>query len=117
VELDVIDVTTVIGGSSRGCSASCAVQRARLSRAREYALEARPGCRALSLGYYCTNIRLTRENPMNLLVIIIAIVAVILLITGGVTSSLNFLIWVGLALLIIALIVFLLRFITGKKSV
>lgn len=54
---------------------------------------------------------------MNLLVIIIAIVAVILLITGGVTSSLNFLIWVGLALLIIVLIVFLLRFITGKKSV
>ncbi|WP_199176604.1 hypothetical protein [Subtercola sp. Z020] len=52
---------------------------------------------------------------MNILVAIIAIIAVVLLITGGVTQSLSFLIWVGVVLLVIALIVFLLRFITGRK--
>lgn len=52
---------------------------------------------------------------MNLLVAIIAIVAVILLFTGGFVQSLNFLLWVGVVLLVIALIVFLLRFVTGRK--
>ncbi|WP_172582439.1 hypothetical protein [Subtercola boreus] len=54
---------------------------------------------------------------MDILVVIIAVVAVVLLITGGVAPSLNFLIWVGLVLLVIALIVFLLRFITGNRRV
>ncbi|WP_172582694.1 hypothetical protein [Subtercola boreus] len=54
---------------------------------------------------------------MNILVAIIAIVAVVLLITGGVTQSLSFLIWVGVVLLVIALIVFLLRFISGRSRV
>ncbi|MDF2992453.1 MAG: hypothetical protein K0S37_2967 [Microbacterium sp.] len=52
---------------------------------------------------------------MNILVAIIAIAAVVLLITGGVVQSLNFLLWVGIALAIIAVIVFLLRFISGNK--
>ena len=52
---------------------------------------------------------------MNLLVIAIVIIAVVLLITGGVNTSLNFLLWVGLVLLIIAAIVFLLRFISGRR--
>ncbi|WP_199176706.1 hypothetical protein [Subtercola sp. Z020] len=54
---------------------------------------------------------------MNILVVIIAIIAIVLLITGGVTQSLSFLIWVGVVLLVIALIVFLLRFITGNRRV
>ncbi|WP_378148541.1 hypothetical protein ACFJGV_09245 [Cnuibacter sp. UC19_7] len=54
---------------------------------------------------------------MNILVVIIAIIAIILLLTGGFVSSLQFLLWVGVALLIIALIVFLLRFITGRNRV
>jgi hypothetical protein len=54
---------------------------------------------------------------MNILVIIIAIIAVILLFTGGFVSSLNFLLWVGIVLLVIAAIVFLLRFLTGNRRV
>jgi len=52
---------------------------------------------------------------MNILVIIIVVVAIILLFTGGFVSSLQFLLYVGIALLVIALIVFLLRFITGNR--
>jgi hypothetical protein len=46
---------------------------------------------------------------MSLLGIIIAIIAVALLLTGGLVPSLNFLLWVGIALAIIAAIVFLVR--------
>ncbi len=52
---------------------------------------------------------------MNILAIIIAIVALILLFTGGFVQSLNFLLWVGIVLLVIAAIVFLLRFISGRR--
>lgn len=52
---------------------------------------------------------------MNILVVIIAIVAIVLLITGGAVQSLNFLLWVGGILLVVAVIVFLLRFITGRR--
>ncbi|MFC5789728.1 hypothetical protein ACFPPE_07645 [Agromyces tardus] len=54
---------------------------------------------------------------MNILIAIIAIVAVVLLITGGVVQSLNFLLWVGLALAIIAVVVFLVRYLTGNRTV
>lgn len=52
---------------------------------------------------------------MSPLAIVIAIIAVILLITGGFVQSLNFLLWVGLVLLAIAVITFLLRSISGRK--
>jgi hypothetical protein len=52
---------------------------------------------------------------MSLLAIIIAIIAIVLLITGGFVQSLNFLIWVGLVLFVIAVIAFLLRSISGRK--
>ncbi|WP_162243194.1 MULTISPECIES: DUF4175 domain-containing protein [unclassified Leifsonia] len=54
---------------------------------------------------------------MNLLLIIVAVVAVILLFTGGFVSALNWLIWVGIILLVIAVIAWLLRVISGRKSV
>ncbi|MFF2370524.1 MULTISPECIES: hypothetical protein [unclassified Agromyces] len=54
---------------------------------------------------------------MNILVAIIAIVAIILLFTGGFVQSLNFLLWVGLVLLILAVIVWLVRFLGGKRTV
>ena len=54
---------------------------------------------------------------MNILVAILAIAAIILLIPGGVVPTLNFLLWVGIALLIIAAIVFLVRFIGGNRTV
>ena len=54
---------------------------------------------------------------MSTLVIIVAIIAVILLFTGGFVQSLNFLLWVGLVLLIIAAIAWLIRFLTGRRAV
>lgn len=56
-------------------------------------------------------------TTMNILVAIVAIIAVILLFTGGFVQSLNFLLWVGVVLLVIAAIVWLLRFLTGRRSV
>ena len=54
---------------------------------------------------------------MNILVAILAIVALVLLITGGVVPTLNFLLWVGIVLAIIAVIVFLVRYIGGNRTV
>lgn len=54
---------------------------------------------------------------MNILIAIVAIVAVILLFTGGFVQSLNFLLWVGLVLLAIAVIVWLVRMISGRRAV
>ncbi|MBH0009540.1 MULTISPECIES: DUF2207 domain-containing protein [unclassified Salinibacterium] len=52
---------------------------------------------------------------MNTLLIIIAVIAVALLLTGGLVQSLNFLLWVGIVLAVIAVIVFLARKLTGGK--
>ncbi|MGR0220586.1 hypothetical protein [Agromyces sp. ZXT2-6] len=54
---------------------------------------------------------------MNILLIIVAIIAVILLFTGGLVESLQFLLWVGIVLLVLAVIVWLVRMLTGRKSV
>lgn len=54
---------------------------------------------------------------MNLLFIIVAVIAVILLFTGGFVSSLNFLLYVGIILLVIAVIAFIVRALTGRKGV
>ncbi|MGX5696398.1 hypothetical protein ACWKWP_09385 [Agromyces soli] len=54
---------------------------------------------------------------MNILLTIIVIVAIILAITGGLVQSLNFLLWVGLVLLAIAVIAWLIRAIAGRNSV
>ncbi len=54
---------------------------------------------------------------MNPLLIIVAIIAVVLLITGGLVESLQFLLWVGIVLAVIAVIMFLMRSMSGRKSV
>lgn len=54
---------------------------------------------------------------MNILLIVIAVIAVILLLTGGFVSSLNFLLWVGIVLLVLAVIVWLVRLLTGSRRV
>ncbi len=54
---------------------------------------------------------------MNILLIIVGIIAVVLLLTGGFIKALGFLLWVGLVLAIIALIVWLVRVITGRRAV
>ena len=52
---------------------------------------------------------------MSLLAIIILIIAVVLLITGGLIQSVSFLLWVGLGLLVLAIITFLIRVISGRR--
>ena len=54
---------------------------------------------------------------MNTSLVIVAIVALILLLAGGFVQSLNFLLWVGVGLLVIAVIAFLARNISGRTSV
>ena len=54
---------------------------------------------------------------MNILFVIVAIIAIVLLMTGGFVQSLNFLLWVGVVLLILAVIAFLIRMISGRRSV
>jgi len=57
-----------------------------------------------------------QDHTMNIFLLIIAIVAVVLLLTGGFVSAVQWLLWVGIVLLVIAAIVFLLRFITGNRT-
>lgn len=52
---------------------------------------------------------------MNILLVIVIVVAVVLLFTGGFVQSLNFLLWVGIVLLVLAVIAYLLRSLTGRK--
>lgn len=54
---------------------------------------------------------------MNILFVIIAVVAIILAITGGLVQSLSFLLWVGIVLLVLAVIAFLIRSISGRSRV
>ncbi len=56
------------------------------------------------------------RTHMNVLLIVVAIIAIVLLLTGGFVQSLNFLLWVGVVLLVIAVIVFLVRVISGRRS-
>ncbi len=58
-----------------------------------------------------------RKHKMNILFIIIAVIAIILAITGGLVQSVNFLLWVGIVLLILAVIAFLIRSIGGRSRV
>ncbi len=52
---------------------------------------------------------------MGILFVIIAIVAIVLAITGGLIHAVGFLLWVGLVLLILAVIAFLIRSISGRR--
>ncbi|WBU37611.1 hypothetical protein [Homoserinibacter sp. YIM 151385] len=52
----------------------------------------------------------------NLLIIIIAVIVLALLITGGLVEALRVLLYIGLVLAVIALIVWLVRYLTGRKT-
>jgi hypothetical protein len=52
---------------------------------------------------------------MNLLLIIVIIAAVVLAIVGGLVEALQFLLWVGIILLVLAVIAWLLRMISGRR--
>ena len=53
---------------------------------------------------------------MNGLFIIIIIVAIVLAVVGGLVQAVNFLLWVGIILAILAVIGWLIRSLTGRKS-
>ena len=53
---------------------------------------------------------------MNLFVIV-AIIAVILLLVGGFVQALQFLLWIGAILLIVVIIAWLVRTLSGRRSV
>ena len=52
---------------------------------------------------------------MNVAAIVIIIIAVIIAITAGLVEALNWHLWVALVLAIIAVVMFLLRVISGRK--
>ncbi|WP_166787831.1 hypothetical protein [Cryobacterium luteum] len=52
-----------------------------------------------------------------MLFVVVAIIAIVLLITGGFVQSLNFLLWVGVVLLVLAVIAFLIRMVSGRRNV
>jgi hypothetical protein len=52
---------------------------------------------------------------MGILFVIIAIIAIVLAVTGGLIHAVSFLLWVGIILLILAVIAFLIRSISGRR--
>lgn len=53
---------------------------------------------------------------MNAFLVILFIVAVIVLIFGGFIASIKLLLWVGLIVAILAVIAWVLRMLTGRRS-
>ena len=54
---------------------------------------------------------------MSSLFVILAIIAIVLLFVGGFVQAVNFLLWVGIVLLIVAVIGWLFRMISGRRTV
>ncbi|MFC5338843.1 hypothetical protein [Leucobacter denitrificans] len=52
---------------------------------------------------------------MNGIFIALIVIAIILALVGGFVKAVNFLLWVGIVLLVIAVIMWLLRSISGNK--
>ncbi len=55
------------------------------------------------------------ELTMSAFAIIVAIIAIILIFSGGFVPAVQWLLWVGIVLLIIAVIVWLVRFVSGRR--
>jgi len=53
---------------------------------------------------------------MNTILIVVAVIAVILLFTGSFVQALNFLLYVGIILLVIAVIAFVIRSLSGRRA-
>ena len=56
------------------------------------------------------------ENMSNLFILLI-VIAVILLFIGGFVEAVKFLLWIGIILLIIGVIGWLFRYISGRRTV
>ncbi len=53
---------------------------------------------------------------MNPLLVIVGIIAIILLFVGGFVQALQWLLWVGVVLLVIAVIAWLFRSLSGRRN-
>lgn len=53
---------------------------------------------------------------MNGLFIVLIIIAIVIAIIGGLVEAVQFLLWVGIALLILAVIAWALRSLSGRRS-
>lgn len=54
---------------------------------------------------------------MNILFVIIIVAAIVLAVVGGLVEAVNFLLWVGIILAILAVIAWLIRSLTGRNRV
>ena len=52
---------------------------------------------------------------MSWLFVVIIIIAIVLAVVGGLVEAVNFLLWVGIILLILAIIAWLIRSISGRN--
>lgn len=52
---------------------------------------------------------------MNAIFILIIVIAIVLAVVGGLVEAVQFLLWVGIVLLILAVIAWLLRSLVGRK--
>lgn len=52
---------------------------------------------------------------MNGIFVVLIIIAIVLAVVGGLVEAVKFLLWVGIVLLILAVIAWLLRSLTGRK--
>ena len=52
---------------------------------------------------------------MNTLLVVVAVVAIVLLFFGGFVPAMQWLLWVGIVLLAIAVIMWLVRMISGRR--
>lgn len=57
-----------------------------------------------------------KRKTINTLLIVAGVIAIVLLLVGGFTPALNFLLWVGLIILVVAVIGWLLSFASGRRS-
>lgn len=60
--------------------------------------------------------RMPSVEHMNIALILIIVIAVVLLLLGGILEAVRFLLWVGIALVILAVIMWALRSISGKRQ-
>lgn len=63
-----------------------------------------------------SGVRARSVKRMNIALILIIVIAVVLLVLGGILEAVRFLLWVGIALVILAVIVWALRSIRGNRQ-
>ena len=54
---------------------------------------------------------------MNSLFVILALVAIVLLFVGGFVQAVQFLVWIGIILLAVSVIAWLVRYLSGRRTV